>query len=259
MTSRSGGKSASALAAVVVAVAVAGFFTGTRAGGTRAELDRAPFAAGSRSATEAPRSGRAPSYGELRAVDRRGNEGVYAMAPAILAAGLPAQDAPVTQGPEDRARALADRQVRRAYDGAPPTIPHGIDQGTPSGCLVCHERGAVIQGRTAPAISHARLANCTQCHVAASPLSPSAGAPRSEPSRSTFEGHAWGPGERAWPGAPPTIPHPTAMRAECGSCHGVSGRLGLRSTHVWRANCLQCHAGRADLDQRAAVAVGAVP
>jgi nitrate reductase (cytochrome), electron transfer subunit len=58
-------------------------------------------------------------------------------------------------------------------------------------------------------------------------------------------------GERAGPGAPPTVPHATTMRERCSSCHGVAGALGMRSTHPWRESCTQCHAPSAVLDQRA--------
>lgn len=58
------------------------------------------------------------------------------------------------------------------------------------------------------------------------------------------------PGARAWPGAPPTIPHTTFMRINCASCHGVAGALGMRSTHPFRDSCTQCHAPSATRDQR---------
>jgi hypothetical protein len=40
------------------------------------------------------------------------------------------------------------------------------------------------------------------------------------------------------------------MREACASCHGPSGKRGLRSTHPVRASCQQCHARSAALDQR---------
>jgi cytochrome c-type protein NapB len=46
------------------------------------------------------------------------------------------------------------------------------------------------------------------------------------------------------------MPHPMHMRSECDSCHGPSGRPGLRTSHPDRQNCVQCHASSAPLDQR---------
>ena len=50
--------------------------------------------------------------------------------------------------------------------------------------------------------------------------------------------------------APPTIPHQVFMHERCNSCHWVSGRDAIRSTHPYRESCEQCHAPIADLDQR---------
>jgi cytochrome c-type protein NapB len=57
-------------------------------------------------------------------------------------------------------------------------------------------------------------------------------------------------GLRAWPGAPPTIPHPTNMRGECLSCHGPDGKVGMRSSHPWRVSCRQCHVEGSGTDER---------
>ncbi|HRC56557.1 MAG TPA: hypothetical protein PKU97_11575, partial [Kofleriaceae bacterium] len=85
--------------------------------------------------------------------------------------------------------------------------------------------------------------------LAATEVAPSL--PLQEVADSAFVGlPAPGRGERAWPGAPPTIPHTTWMRERCDSCHGVWGASGLRSTHPWRQSCTQCHAPAAALDQR---------
>jgi hypothetical protein len=54
---------------------------------------------------------------------------------------------------------------------------------------------------------------------------------------------------RAYDGAPPTIPHHTWMRENCTSCHGLVTRPGTRTTHPWLTNCTQCHAPSAALDR----------
>jgi cytochrome c-type protein NapB len=230
-------------AAIVVAVAAVGFLTGTRAprGAVRG-------LAGARG-KGAPSADAVPRYRDLADGRRGPNARMYAAAFRALVAALPALGAPVDPERSRRPEALALRAAGRAYDGAPPTIPHRVAASGASDCLACHARGAVIAERVAPAMSHPVFAACTQCHVPVAADAPFRNTPP-VPS-TTFVGLASeGAGERAWPGAPPTIPHPTRMRSECASCHGPSGKHGLRSTHPVRANCLQCHAQSAAFDQR---------
>lgn len=194
----------------------------------------------------------APGYADLRIIRRGPNAAIYAGAFERFAARVPgvlAQVPPQTDA--QRAEVLADRSQRRAYDGAPPTIPHAIDGKSTFECLACHASGGVVAGRRAPAMSHERHDSCTQCHVARSgPPSP----PAAPLTSSTFVGQSPTPkGSRAWTGAPPTIPHSTWMRTNCGSCHGVGGALGMRSTHPWRESCQQCHVPSASLNQRASL------
>jgi cytochrome c-type protein NapB len=147
---------------------------------------------------------------------------------------------------------LTDRAINRAYDGAPPTVPHPIRQGSAAECLACHRDGLTIGNATASPIPHAELASCTQCHVVAS--SPIPGSlPPSAAARAPndFEGLA-SPSEGArWNSdAPPVIPHQTLMRERCVACHGPHGKDGMHSTHPERQSCTQCHAPSAELDQR---------
>ncbi len=163
---------------------------------------------------------------------------------------------PVTQTnvtEEQRGQALLERSTRRAFDGAPPRVPHPIAQDSSAACLACHGLGLAVKDKIASKISHAQYSSCTQCHV------PSGGTelPTSEPSllapivANAFVG-ATPPlqGSRAWPLAPPTIPHPTLMRSDCLSCHGPRGLFGLRTPHPDRQSCLQCHASDAGLEQQ---------
>lgn len=153
----------------------------------------------------------------------------------------------VTRTEEMKQAALADRAANRAYDGAPPTIPHPVEAQSAASCLACHGEGLKVGDRIASKISHAHLSNCTQCHVEQAPV----GLPfRVEEPENSFIGiYRAGPGERASPGAPPTIPHHTWMRENCASCHGLVTRAGIRTTHPWLTNCTQCHAPSAALDQ----------
>lgn len=233
--------------AAVIALAFAGFFTGTRETG-RSDHGAVPPSTGrSIAADVAPHAKSVPRYADMRVADYRANAGIYSNTTELLARGLPDPLAAVALSDEERARAVARRREHRAYDGAPPTIPHVVGQLEPSGCLVCHEQGANVAGRIAPRISHTRHTSCLQCHVVAAYPGPE---PSGDAVANTFTGHDWGKGTRAWAGAPPTIPHPTWMREECTSCHGPEGLLGLRSSHPWRASCQQCHAPSAALDQR---------
>lgn len=234
-------------AALVVAVAVLGLFSGQRST-ERAVLRH--VLSGTSADTVVP-AGRMPRYSEMGDARRGPNAHMYDGAFALLARGFPGLAEPVVQTAEDRSRILENRATRRAYDGAPPTIPHAVDQrGAPS-CLACHEQGARIAGKVAPPMSHERHDSCTQCHV---PSADSRGfGASSPPPASVFAGlEAAGEGYRAWPGAPPTIPHSIRMRGECQSCHGVTGPLGIRTPHPDRQSCTQCHVPSAALDQRGA-------
>ncbi len=191
-----------------------------------------------------------PGYSDLRTTRRGPNARLYAKAFDRFEDKLPkTTDVVPPQTAEERARVLEARGALRAYDGAPPIIPHAVAGSSTTECLTCHEKGAVVAGRRAPAMSHERFESCTQCHAAASgPPSP----PPPPLTQSTFVGASpVASGERAWKGAPPTIPHATRMRGQCGSCHGVAGALGMRSTHPWRESCTQCHTPSAALDGRA--------
>lgn len=138
-------------------------------------------------------------------------------------------------------RSTGERALGRAYDGAPPTIPHDAAIGA---CVTCHDAdGAAIDGiGVAPASPHGAdaasgaLRRCRQCHVPATTQTLMVA--------SRFTGLAQGPwrGSRATPGAPPTIPHSLQMRGECLACHaGPGARVELRTTHPERVRCRQCH------------------
>ncbi len=190
----------------------------------------------------------APAYADLR-VQRRGpNADLYAAPVRALRDGLPHPAAARPPSDEERRAALAARAERRAYDGAPPTIPHAVTERLLD-CSGCHAEGAVVGGVTAPMRSHGPLPSCVQCHVPGeSPLpARGGGSLANNDFAGAFES---GGGTVAWQGAPPTIPHSTHMRSECGSCHGAAGPVGLRTPHPHQVSCTQCHAPSAALDQR---------
>lgn len=164
--------------------------------------------------------------------------------------------------PQQKRVALKDRAQRRAYDGAPPVVPHPITQDSSAACLACHGQGLQVKDRFASKISHPTFGgSCTQCHVSTQNAFSAAEAalwtalwtaPLTE---NTFRGkEAPAAGARAWPGAPPTVPHSTLMRSDCMSCHGPSGLFALRTPHPERQSCVQCHVPSAENDQRQFVA-----
>lgn len=162
----------------------------------------------------------------------------------------------------ERALALRERASRRAFDGAPPVVPHPVAQDSAAACLACHGPGLVIKDKVASKMSHALHTSCTQCHVpAVGPRIPVVEMALLEP---LTENHFAGldaplKGSRAWPQAPPTIPHSTLMRSDCVSCHGPQGLYGLRTPHPDRQSCVQCHVPGADLDQHQFLSAGPTP
>ena len=133
------------------------------------------------------------------------------------------------------------RAVRRAYDGAPPTIPH---QSFGMRCTACHD----AQGQSVPGVGFAPASphegtskagatiRCRQCHVFA------AGEGLFVASEFVGLKQDLRAGARATPGAPPTIPHRILMRENCVACHaGPGAREEIRTGHPERWRCRQCH------------------
>lgn len=132
------------------------------------------------------------------------------------------------------------RAERRAYDGAPPVIPH---QDFGVACLSCHKNGmAVPDVGYAPPVPHdnvespGAMSRCRQCHVFAQ---------TTEVFReSEFVGFAQDlrKGSRQHEFAPPVMPHQLLLRENCTACHtGPAAREEIRCTHPDRGRCLQCH------------------
>lgn len=211
--------------AVVFALSLVGFLTGTA--GAPQHPERAPL-------PEPAATGVVPqarSYREMRQTPR----------------GQP-QPWPPNGGetrtplPESLKQALLERQRRRAYDGAPPTVPHPVRESSAAECMACHGDGLRLGSREAGLVPHDNFTNCNQCHAQERADVPVANG---------FEGKApVAHGPRAWKSAPPQIPHTTHMRENCMSCHGPSGRSPMRSSHPERQSCTQCHASSAELDFR---------
>lgn len=129
------------------------------------------------------------------------------------------------------------RAENRAYEGAPPQIPHAVEDQTPESCLACHESGMVDENnKSAPVSPHpVTQKNCLQCHV-----------PRLSDKKfkeSQFKGlRIEGRLAKANPLGPPHIPHRIQDRENCQACHlSETAPKAIVPRHGNRSNCLQCH------------------
>lgn len=132
----------------------------------------------------------------------------------------------------------------RAYQGAPPTIPHEIDGSNIGGktCLQCHENGGYVDKfkANAPIVPHPDFTNCVQCHV---PVK----------TNGEFKDSNWEKvrninikfsSNQILLTSPPVIPHTVHKNDDCLSCHSGLGIKKIRVTHPERTNCKQCHVPR---------------
>jgi len=145
-------------------------------------------------------------------------------------------------GGEGRMKSSATaRAARRAYDGAPPVIPH---KNFRMACTSCHdEQGVEVPDvGFAPPMPHEKtgglsaISRCAQCHVfhTTDDLFVS----------NSFRGlrQDLRAGTRLHDNAPPVIPHKQFMRENCAACHsGPAAREEVRTSHPERVRCTQCH------------------
>ena len=150
---------------------------------------------------------------------------------------------------EARERSLNEYYDHRAFHGAPPSIPHVVDDERSMGgesCLKCHENGGFVSefDAYAPVAPHPDMLNCRQCHVEQNQVSNFKG--------NQFRGaEAPGVGDvnQSLVSSPPMIPHEIHMRENCLSCHaGPSAPKEIRVSHPERINCRQCHVVSANLE-----------
>ncbi len=161
-------------------------------------------------------------------------------------------------------RTLKTVRFLRAYEGAPPRIPHPLtaDEFRTDACRTCHERGgySVRFSAYVPLTPHPERGICLQCHVGEDAVLGVAEASRNPNSRCPLcHGPSGGPVRAAasatwpttvWPRlspktpdrAPPPVPHDLQYRQNCLTCHaGPAAVAEIRTTHPERANCRQCH------------------
>jgi len=136
-------------------------------------------------------------------------------------------------------RSLNTYYDNRAFYGAPPSIPHEVEERNmgANSCLKCHENGGFVDKLNAysPITPHPEKENCRQCHVP-------------QKTKDLFVSTHWsrskGPsvGNKALMTSPPVIPHQIQLRENCLSCHaGPSAPKEIRTSHPDRINCRQCH------------------
>lgn len=231
----------------VIAVAVVGFFVGIHDGVPQEDDDEHRDLIGGTAVAEASETIPAVSYADMR---RRENGPTSRWNPSLEQLPRRSIDlfAEIQPSLAEKQQSLLTRASRRAFNGAPPVIPHSVENTSDSACYACHGQGLRIGEQVANRMSHEFLANCLQCH-APPPPKPFADVDAEVDNR--FAGLPTPlAGERAFAGAPPTIPHSTWMREQCLACHGnEAGWAGLQTTHPWRSRCLQCHAPSAELEQ----------
>lgn len=211
----------------VIAVAAVGFVVGIRPMPRPKLIDR-PFVTTGAEQESVP----GQRYDELRL--RRHGANSEVSSPMVP---VPPSEASAPTAAAKRA-ALNARKQRRAFVGAPPVIPHEVDAIDSGACLACHAEGVVVGDVIAPPLSHEPYSQCNQCHA---PTSNAISTPPQEVANTFVGVDRAGRGSRAWPGAPPTIPHTLQMRSNCIGCHGHAGEPGLRTSHPERVSCQQCH------------------
>lgn len=237
-------KTYSIIAFVVISMAVVGYFVGLQSP-MNPEMKRAASESGdSKHHQESSEAVPATDYADMHVVTKQRSKTWLTSLSDLKFDFDPTAEIVVT--PEQKTFALQLREKNRAFNGAPPTIPHPVDQMSANSCMACHGNGIKTESLRISKMSHQFLANCTQCHVENNPTHMQANLFK----ESEFVGlPAPTGGPRAYEGAPPMIPHSTWMRVDCMSCHGFAGQQGIRTTHPWRQNCQQCHAPSSKLDQ----------
>lgn len=246
--------------AVVITISMIGFVTGTSgpSGQWKQKRTNVPVSVQS---SEVPT---ARSYTQMRQT-ARGQVTWPSPSPA-LANSTTSSATPTpkpSENPDKAAlqRYLGERQARRAYDGAPPTIPHPVRQNSASECLACHGQDLKLGKKVAGSLPHDSLTNCNQCHVPSNGPFPGKFEVAKDPREveNSFNGQpSPNGGNRAWSIAPPQVPHTSWMRENCLACHGSKAAYPMRSSHPERQNCSQCHAASAQDSLRPSVMPGMV-
>ncbi|MEI6865398.1 cytochrome C [Flavicella sp.] len=142
---------------------------------------------------------------------------------------------------EKHQRSLKTYYNNRAYHGAPPSIPHPVEDEKSLGgndCLKCHGNGGFVKkwNSYAPVTPHSDYENCRQCHVSVKTNNLFTATNIEKISVPKVGVNS------ALLGSPPVIPHQIQLRENCLACHaGPSAPKEIRVSHPERVNCRQCH------------------
>ena len=258
------GRGAIVIAVAIMWIAVTGYFIGLNSpmSGPAAAASRDPLSPSiadgadrdtERGDTESGDADRgdedsaieATSYLKIAAAQVGPNRGLETQLAALKQEQFPPSESIAPQL-ERKPAALAARAALRAFNGAPPTVPHTIDQMSDKACMSCHKDGLRSASIRAAKMPHPYYINCTQCHIESAAKTFAVAEFRDN----AFQGlNAPLAGERASPQAPPATPHSTWLRNDCLSCHGRTAHAGMRTSHPERRQCLQCHPTSAQLNQ----------
>ena len=161
-------------------------------------------------------------------------------------------------------RRLTVIRYNRAFEGAPPRIPHGVssEEFRTDRCRTCHQRGGYSRRFAAyvPLTPHAERGMCVQCHVGVDAVI-GASNPAADPNTRCAICHPASGGSPSsdakvtwpttvWPALPtlaadrdpPMIPHDLPFRENCLTCHaGPAAAAEIRTMHPERLDCRGCH------------------
>ena len=140
---------------------------------------------------------------------------------------------------KEHQRTLNQYYKNRAFYGAPPSIPHTVQERSigDNSCLKCHENGGYVDKYKAysPVTPHPNMVNCRQCHVPQKTNDLFIATNWSRTKGSTI-------GNKSLISSPPIIPHQIQLRENCLACHaGPNAPIEIRTSHPDRINCRQCH------------------
>lgn len=234
------------------ATGVSGYFMGLRQSGPRADAVSTPVIQAAAPVPDGVPV--APNYSGLRTHAHQPNAAWQPRVSDLAPAPNSWEGAPALS-PQQQAEKRQLRESRRAFAGAPPVVPHPVNQQNSASCLACHGKTTRVAGLSVPQISHPAYTNCLQCHAAGTGPTSTWERPSEEFATplldNSFSGvNAPRPASRAFVGAPPVMSHPLWMRQNCISCHGAGGSSAIKPDHAARQNCVQCHATNSALEQR---------
>lgn len=146
------------------------------------------------------------------------------------------------------------RKVLRAYEGAPPAIPHPVLKSGAHYCLNCHSKGTVFEkdaeilgtkNAVAKISPHPTWVNCLQCHVPQNDV-----ALFHKNKFKTFRlAHVKKETIAGEEPVPPQMPHHMQNRENCVVCHlSKTADPSIIPKHGMRESCEACHMTPESLD-----------